>query len=530
MPIFPALPNLPKVASVCSGFGEALFSGGLSLVGLRRTLEKHHSRYKDSSMARLSRFVVALSALAALVVLGSSKWSQAADTPDTPEAPKAAASKEKPTPEAQAVQEAFEFFKVRKYKECEQELEKAAKKFPETLPPAPIVMAQLFAGTQQAGMARGSLERAVKDYPTDPEAYVTLGTIAVQEGRVTEASAMFNKALDLLPNFKTSAKRKAALEPQTISGLAAVAERREEWAPAQSQLERLLKVLPEKEDTATFRAQALLRLARVLFKQQDAVGALKNLRAAYDLDKKNVLTPEAILGSLYQQVDDDRNAGIWMANALRRNPEDPRTRLFIGQWSLETDQFKEAREHAEKAIQLDPKSAEAKNLRGVVALFEKKYSDAAGYFESVHLQSPGNFAASNNLALALCEQEDKTKLQQALEYANNNFQANPKSAEAASTLCWVLYKAGDIDRAERAIQVALQSGQGNMSPDTAYYLAEILSKRDKKEEAKNVLKAILTKGANGKIRPFAMRPEAQKLLTQLESEPAPKASTKKDSK
>ena len=51
----------------------------------------------------------------------------------------------------------------------------------------------------------------------------------------------------------------------------------------------------------------------------------------------------------------------------------------------------------------------AKVLRGVVALYKKDYTVAEANFGEAHLQDTTNFAASNNYALALCEQNDDVK-------------------------------------------------------------------------------------------------------------------------
>jgi len=137
------------------------------------------------------------------------------------------------------------------------------------------------------------------------------------------------------------------------------------------------------------------------------------------------------------------------------------------------------------------------------------------------VQSPGNFAASNNLALALCEQviessgkPDPVKVNRALEYANGNYQASPRNPETASTLGWVLYKAGYRDRAEGALRLAASSG--NLSPDTAYYLAQVSYDGGNKELARNLLEAAV------KTVSFSMRPEAQRLADKIKAEPPPK--------
>ena len=61
--------------------------------------------------------------------------------------------------------------------------------------------------------------------PSDPEPYVILGNIALQERRVAEATMDFDKAKQLLATY-TNAERKAAMEQQTKSGIALLAESR----------------------------------------------------------------------------------------------------------------------------------------------------------------------------------------------------------------------------------------------------------------------------------------------------------------
>ncbi|MGD0783717.1 MAG: ABC transporter permease subunit, partial [Candidatus Aminicenantales bacterium] len=160
------------------------------------------------------------------------------------------------------------------------------------------------------------------------------------------------------------------------------------------------------------------RLGRALFQQGKAAEALKWLRKAKETDPANVLTPEAALARFYEQYGDHKNAVTWMEAALKKAPEDLPTRLVAAQWALETGQLDVADTHATKALRLaeeerkvaveatatqaDARLLNAKILRGLVALFRKDFKAAEKFFEDAHLQSPGNFAAKNNLALALC--------------------------------------------------------------------------------------------------------------------------------
>jgi len=149
-----------------------------------------------------------------------------------------------------------------------------------------------------------------------------------------------------------------------------------------------------------------------------------------------------------------------------------------------------------------------------VALSQKKYEAAEADFAAVHDLAPANFVASNNLALALCVEKDDLKKSRALQFAEINARQFPKMVEAASTYGWVLYRLGKADEAEQALRTAASSG--SLTPDTAYYLAQVFSDHKelaRKKEAKAMLMAILKEK-----RPFSMRPEAEKLLETLNKE------------
>ncbi|MGD0655395.1 MAG: hypothetical protein ABSA16_13720, partial [Thermoguttaceae bacterium] len=101
----------------------------------------------------------------------------------------------------------------------------------------------------------------------------------------------------------------------------------------------------------------------------------------------------------------------------------------------------------------------------------------------------------------------------ALEFATNNVQQYQKTnngVEAASTYGWVLYKLGQLDEADKALSAAVSTGQ-SFSPDTAYYMAVVANEKNRKEEAKTLLKA-----AAKSTSPFTMKQEAAALLEQLE--------------
>jgi hypothetical protein len=72
------------------------------------------------------------------------------------------------------------------------------------LPPADVILYDWFGKSQQGFLARMALERAVVTDPQDPEAFVIMGNLALQEKRTTEAELLFLKAQQLLEGFDRS--------------------------------------------------------------------------------------------------------------------------------------------------------------------------------------------------------------------------------------------------------------------------------------------------------------------------------------
>jgi tetratricopeptide (TPR) repeat protein len=378
-------------------------------------------------------------------------------------------------------------------------LREAVKQNPD-LPPAQVMMARMFMQSNLAAEGRRRLERAIVEEPADPTAYMLMGDLALREGRIAEAELDFQKVQSLLPKFEKSAKQKSEIESSLCSGLASVAEARQNWAEAKKQWEALLKLEPTN-------TMALQRLAHCLVQQKDPASALEMLQKAAALDPQT-LTPEALLARLCEQAHDRENAKKYMAMALLVAPKNIKTRLVAARWAFDTEDLENALAQTNIALKIDEKSLDAKILRGMIAAYKKDYRTAERYSEEAHLQAPDNFVASNNLALALVEQRDETKKRRALQYAEENLKKYPKSVDALSTYGWVLYKMGRLDEAENVLRTAIQGASFN--PDMAYYLACVDLDRNQEIEARALLTSALREPGL-----FAMRQEAQERLNQL---------------
>jgi tetratricopeptide (TPR) repeat protein len=219
-------------------------------------------------------------------------------------------------------------------------LAEAVKQHPE-LPPARVIMAQLFSAAKQPAAVRSSLEQAVVEAPADPRAYLLLAELALRERRWTEADLLYTKATQTASAFEGSADRKRALRQRGYVGLASVAEARRDWESAQKHLEALLAIDPKSSAT-------LQRLGVALFHQGKTPEALEKLEAAAKIDPA-ILTPEATIARLYEQAGDRENASKYMAEAWKANPENLETRLAAAQWALGAEQLDLAAEEAKAA-------------------------------------------------------------------------------------------------------------------------------------------------------------------------------------
>jgi tetratricopeptide (TPR) repeat protein len=375
------------------------------------------------------------------------------------------------------------------------------------VPPPGVMMSMLWLGVNQLGPARAELEDAVVKFPKDPEAYLMMGDLAFQDRRITDADVLFSKATQLTTEFTENAKRKRDFEIRCHAGSAAVAEARKQWDVAEKHLQGWLDLDPDN-------ASAHQRMGIVLFQLSKPTEALEQFREAKKLDDKAV-QPELAMARLYDDAKKRDVAKKLVEAAIKAVPKDPTVLLAASQWYLGQNDLEAAKMHADAALVVDPRSLEAKVVRGAVARVSRDYKMAEKFFNEAHVQSPGNFPASNSLALVLIESDDKDARQRALEMAEVNVAMNrensPQQVNALTTLAWVYYKLG---RREDAEKILAQITQNNaLTTDGAYYVAKLLSDRGEKDRARKILEEVL---ANEPM--FATRPDAMDLLAKLKKE------------
>jgi tetratricopeptide (TPR) repeat protein len=406
---------------------------------------------------------------------------------------------QQPSKTMKEIEEATESFRKQDFDGSYRLLQEAVRKNPD-LAPARLLLAKFFLQAEQPDAARIVLEQAVAENPGHPEAYLIFGSGAIQQGRLSDAALNFEKALLLARSEQLSAGARRNYQIAGQKGLAAVAERRNDWLAAETALTAFLELEPRT-------GQARRRLGLVLFRRGNSDQAARELEKASADDAS--LEPAAItLAWLWTEEGNLKKAEESLERAVKNDPKSPRPRLSLAAWLLEQNRSEEAQRQAEAAAKLGPETVEGRALRGLIAWHRKDYMEAERVFLALYLESPGQITFRNQLTLALAEQKNDLKRRRAFDLAEVNLQLDPNSAESLAAFGVVCYRLDKMEDAEKALRAALATGTARA--DTAYYLARVLTDRGQHEEAKQLLKLSLE--TTGR---FAFRKEAQEYLGQL---------------
>jgi tetratricopeptide (TPR) repeat protein len=397
-------------------------------------------------------------------------------------------------------------FRDRDIDGCRAVLERAKSTNPK-LPPPGVMMAMLWLSVNQLVPARAELEDTAVKFPTDPEPYLMLGDLAFQERRITDSSVLFDRATQLTGSFTENPKRKRDFDIRCNAGGSAVAEARKQWDKAREHLAKWLELDPDN-------ASAHQRMGIVLFQLGKEQEALAEFREARKLDEKAV-QPELALARLYDDAKKRDTARKLIEAAIKASPNDAAVHLAAAQWYLGQNDLEKAKTSAETALKLDVRSLDGRIVRGAIARVARDYKAAEQFFNEAHVQSPGNFPASNSLALVLIESDDKDARQRAMEMAEANVamhrENSPQQVNALTTLAWVYYKLGRREDAEKILE---QISRNNaLTTDGAYYVAKLLADRGDKDRARKILEEVLDNEPM-----FATRPDAVDLLTKLKKD------------
>jgi tetratricopeptide (TPR) repeat protein len=424
--------------------------------------------------------------------------------PAQPQAKEKDKDKDKTPPEEQKALDAFRSGKV---DEAYKILQAAAKANPDLDPPR-LILSRWFLAANQGQQARVWLEQAAAEEPDHPAILLTNASYALGEGRVTDCILNCQAALGAIESTRWSAEMKRRVRREARLGLVTGLETRGNFEVARRHLIDLVESDPKNPE---FRR----RLGRANFMVNRADDAFQDFQAAFKEDP-TLPPPELEVANLWKIRGDAKEAEAWFNKAIKNHPNSAKVFHGFTAFLLDEGRAKEAQQQLAAAQKLDPNSRETRGLSGLMARYNRDYKGAARIFEELMRDHPNFPYAVGNMALALADQDDPAQKKRVVDLAELFVQLNPRDPNAYGVLGYCLLKAGRDADAERAVTQA--AGMGQVSLDTGYFLALVLSKTGKPEEAYKVLRGAL----DGK-GPFVYRPDAQKLLAELEKKvPPPK--------
>jgi tetratricopeptide (TPR) repeat protein len=382
-------------------------------------------------------------------------------------------------------------------------LEKAQKKHP-NLPPADVTLAKMQALVRNHQAVHALLENAVVKYPADPEAYLILADQAFAGRRTTEASALFEKADTLIQDFNQNAKRKRNFVLRALAGRAAVTERRRQWEQAEDLLKQWGELDPEN-------ATVHQRYGVVLFRLKKSSEALEQFAKSRELNS-GAPHPYVLVGKLFAQEGAKEKANTAFEKAYAEEKSNVTTAQAYTEWLVQDDRLEQAEQVINELLKQDPDSISSLILSSIIAQMDGNSDRAETMLQKVLTLDPSNASATNLLAQLLIEREDQPARERALSYAQANARQFPNNGQSNITLAWVLYKQGNVQQAQAALNAGLKAG--GLSMDSTYLVARLLAEQqDKKEHAIQALMQVVNKSGL-----FIHRKQAERLLDKLQAE------------
>jgi tetratricopeptide (TPR) repeat protein len=407
-------------------------------------------------------------------------------------------------PQYNDVQEAIDRFMRGDVLGAHQFLVNAKDKFPQ-LPPPDVTLAKMQIAAGNTGPGRALLERAVKEYRDDPEAYLMIADVAFPDGRLTEASVLYEKATDLVQKMTGNEKRKRGFEIRTHAGRAAVAERRGDFEEAKGHLTAWVEADPESATAHHRLGTTLFRLAKT---KDEQAAAYEEFNRARQLDPTKLPHPDVTVARLFHQMKDVQQARQFFERAVQNDGKNWETLFAYAQWLMEIGEAPAALQPLRNARLLKPEDWSLLLFSGVAAKMAGNMDEAEQFLLDAMKYNPASQDVLNQLALVLASTEDDAKKVRGLQFAQVSATLFPQNPESAVTLGYALYKNGRLPEADRTIQNALKMGQLNM--DSSYLIARILFENNKAADAGRILESVVDQQGI-----FVHREEAQQLRAQI---------------
>lgn len=373
-------------------------------------------------------------------------------------------------------------------------LHRAADRDP-TLHPPRLLLARFLASVGRLPEAIDQLERVAVEYPDYCETHLTLGEIALVQGRLSDAELQFARASELsAADFSRTSPED---RPRALAGLASVAERRGHWAGAEIVLSHWVALTPTDIGARHRWGVALFQVGR----REEGIAAIEEASAT----DANLPPAPVVIARMYAAAKEFAEADLWMEKAGRQFPGDPRVLRPMIAWHLELERTELALAAFEALRDVQPTSEDLPLIRGTIARYAGDAATAERELSAYLVDHPDSDEARTELALALAADGDE----RAIEIAQQTAGGDNSDPAYLLTFGKVLARL-EKPTAEPLLKRTAQ--RESLDSEAAFLLARILEAKNEIREAEALYAMALdAPGA------FPGRNEARKRLDAIRS-------------
>ena len=382
---------------------------------------------------------------------------------------------------------------------AEQELQKALK-IKSDSNQAHVGMAILHANKNDLVNAKKELELATKADPNAPEAWSILGDLELRQGKLTEAEKAFSQAIKARKVVSLELARRALTRIQLkkfneakadidllnqeglkdhpyvsyVTGIAYFSEFK--FAEAQTAFETSYAKDPTFPPTQLYLATTHLRLGHL----EQALSIAKKLNSQIP-NSRNAIQ---LLSAIQIGRTEYSNARDLLLATHKKSPNDVSTLNMLANLSLLEGNASQALEYSLKALSIDPKSQQAKDLMLTAKLL------AGEKLDDSNISLNTNDAYSRDLLIALSNYK-QGKLTDSLSQANKLHERFPDKIDPLNLIAASYLALGQWDKAKPKLEQVLKLKPDD--PATVRNLAKIEAKIGDPKRAKDLLQGLIKK-------------------------------------
>jgi tetratricopeptide (TPR) repeat protein len=308
-------------------------------------------------------------------------------------------------------------------------------------------LGNLLLASGRVAEATAHFQRAVEINPDSPEAQNNLGNQLRQLGRLNESRAHLEKALEIKPDYA-----------EAYNNLGNTLVRLGKLDEALARYHKALEIDPKY-------AEAHNNLGNLLLEMGKTEEAAAHFREALEINP-NYSTPHYNLANYLLGSGLVNEAIAHFKKALEIDPRDAASHTNLGGVLLQSGRVEESFRHLQKALELDPGSGQTHNNMGNTLVRMGRMAEAVTEFLRALEIEPNNINAQNNLAwiMATSRTPSIRNGTRAVELAGRaDHLTGGKNAVVSATLAAAYAECGRFPEAVQAAQrgLGLATSSGN---------------------------------------------------------------------